>query len=231
MTVAATFRQILKFHEEKGFAPRDYWEERHHAHLGSLKSVGHRMLTDEQNADQYALKRERITDLIGRCVGDGRGRSLLDAGCGIGMLTSAYIDLGFAVTGVDFSETAIREARATEVEADFVVSPLVLLDLGRRFDVITAIDVLLHVVNRREWSATIAALSRHLKPGGFLVVLDFFPDDDEGWPDHVRPRPLADYKAAFDRLNLRISEHEQFDLPYEDVTKDLIAVRSHDGSL
>ncbi len=231
MTVAGTLRRLLHLDDEKEFQARPYWEDRHDAHVGSLKSVGHRQLSDEENADQYALKRERITEMISRSVGGGYGKSLLDAGCGIGLLTSAYVDLGFDVTGVDFSETAVKEARATEVEAYFVVSPLVSLNLDSRFDVITAIDVLLHVVDRREWHATIAALSRHLKPGGLMIILDFFPDDGEGWPDHVRPRPLSNYKASFDRLNLRMIEHEQFDLPYEDVTKDLIAVRAHDGSL
>ena len=215
------------FHRNGGqvFEPQVYWEDRHRTHQGSLRAVGHRQLSDEANAEQYRIKESRIIGMIRRQVPQPYGKTLLDAGCGVGVLIPAYVELGFSVVGVDFSDTAIGQAQVGGVSAQFVVSSLASLELGRRFDVITAIDVLLHIVADAEWADTLSSLSRHLKPGGALIILDRFADHTDGWSSHCRPRPKDRYAATFADLGLQIVEHEQFSLEHEDVLKDLFAVR------
>lgn len=225
MTIAGSVRRL--FHRGSGqvFDPQDYWEGRHRTHHGSLRAVGHRQLSDEANAEQYRIKESRIIGMIRRYVHEPCGRTLLDAGCGVGVLIPVYVKLGFAVVGVDFSDTAVRQAQASGVSAQFIVSSLAGLELGRRFDVITAIDVLLHIVAENEWADTLSSLSRHVKPGGVLIILDRFADRTEGWSNHCKPRSMDRYAATFADLGLRIVEHEQFNLEHEDAIKDLFAVR------
>jgi len=43
-------------------------ETRHQSHFGTLQAVGYRQLSDAGNAEQYALKKERVTNLIRRYV-------------------------------------------------------------------------------------------------------------------------------------------------------------------
>ncbi len=139
-------------------------------------------------------------------------------------MTSLYVELGYSVLGVDFSETAIRGAQANGIRAPFIVSPLDRLDLDRRFDVITIIDVLLHVVDYDTWRAILSALDRHLKPSGVLVILDRFSQPGETWVRHCHPRSLAEYTEALAHLDLSIDAQERFDLTFECSTKDLIAI-------
>ena len=225
MSITAAIGRWFRLRPGSEFDPYEYWEARHRQDFSSLRAVGHRSLTDEANAEQYAVKQSRIVDTISRYVPNPQGRTLLDAGCGIGLLTPAYVELGFEVTGADFCATAIERAKAAGVKARFIVTPLASLTLRQRFDVIVVIDVLLHVVHDGEWRDTLAALSSHLKSNGVLVVVDWLVDLPHDPLSHCRPRSLAHYGAALADHDLTIVEHLRFDLKHERATKDLIVVR------
>lgn len=225
MSLTATIRRFLGAAQEERFDPHAYWEERHATHKGSLKAVSHRTLSEAQSRAQYQTKSKRVTRLIARHVEKTSGKTLLDAGCGIGTLSQVYVDAGFATTGVDFSAVAVDQARRNVPDAEFVLSPLSALELPQRFDVICVTDVLLHIVDDEEWRAALAALVRHLGPSGLLVILDCFEAGDTAWAKHCRPRPLEAYQSAFAELGCRIVEHERFVLDNAGETKDLAAIR------
>lgn len=225
MPIATSIRKLLFPPADPPFNPQSYWEDRHDTDRGSLKAVGHRALSEAQNQAQYADKAKRIAALIQRYVPKTQGKTLLDAGCGIGALTQAYLDLGFRAMGADFSTTAIAQARQSVPGAQFVVSSLSSLQLGQQFDVICVIDVLLHVVDENEWRSTLEALVRHLKPAGLLVLLDCLNPGDTNWSKHVNPRPLSQYESVFSQLGWRIVEHDRFVFEHEDGTKDMVAIQ------
>lgn len=225
MLLRALGRHVLRRRGSRKFAPARYWETRHQTHQASLKAVGHVKLTDGQSAEQYEIKRSRLIDMIRRHCPETTGRSLLDAGCGIGLLSGAFVEQGFDVVGIDFSETAIERARAGGIRAQFSVSTLSGLNLDQQFDVITAVDVLLHIVDRREWHATLNALRDHLKPEGVLIILDWLDARVRRLQPHLRARSKRRYARALARVGLHIVEHERFRLEHEGSTKDLLAIR------
>ncbi len=49
--------------------------------------------------------------LIRRHLGDGENRKALDLACGTGVMTMLMHDLGFDVTGLDFTEAMMAKAR------------------------------------------------------------------------------------------------------------------------
>ena len=206
------------------FSARQYWEDRHGTLRGQLKAVGHVCLTEEANAQQYTVKVERLSHVLQDHVGPRRGATLLDAGCGIGALIPFYRELGFEVTGVDISPTAISEARARGIDALLLVARLDELRLGRRFDAVLAVDVLQHVTEDAEWLRTLASLERHLSSDGRLVILDCMSDFANS-AQHCRRRAQETYVAALESLDLLIIEHQQFRLEHEDSTKDLLVAR------
>src|SRR5205823_12968571 len=101
--------------------------------------------------------------------------------------------LGAAATGVDFSAPALEAARdiarQIQVDVSFVQADVLQLDLGRQFDVVVATHgVLCWIPDVGAWCRTAA---RHLRPGGFLYLLDGHPfanvfDADD--PDLPGPR-------------------------------------------
>ncbi len=162
------------------FNPTDYWESRHQKLAGSLRAVGSIELTDDENADQYTTKANHLLDLLANLAPDPSTRTLLDAGCGTGQLTRHFAAAGYQTTGVDFSETAITQARRNVPTATFHVSPLPTLDLpGKPYDIITICDVLMHLVTDDDWQNALTALATHLAEGGHLIIMDYFPESPE----------------------------------------------------
>ena len=112
-------------------------------------------------------------------VGDVAGRSLLHLQCHIGLDTLSWARRGARVTGVDFSEASIAEARALAatcgLEAKFVCSSVEALPgvLSGRFDVVfTSYGVLCWLEDLGQWGRTIA---HFLKPGGVFYIVESHP--------------------------------------------------------
>ncbi len=96
------------------------------------------------------------------------GAHILDAGCGSGRDSLAFLRLGFQVTAMDASAELARRAEA------LLGQPVLLrrfqeLDFEEAFDGIWANASLLHVP-RAEIDAVLERLIRALKPGGILYM-------------------------------------------------------------
>lgn len=102
---------------------------------------------------------------------DLRNSTLLDVGCGGGILAEAFAELGLAVTGIDPSVSSIETARRHAKQQGFAISYHVGLGerlpfADARFDCVSCCDVLEHV---RDVDAVLAEIGRVLKPGGLFV--------------------------------------------------------------
>ena len=190
-----------------------------------MQATGNQGLDDQANRAQYERKWAHLQDMIANYVPHPAGHTLLDAGCGSGVLVPAYRTLGFDVVGVDLSREAVRAAQARGLDARFHCCPLARLNLRQRFDLVCAVDVLVHVISQPEWLKTLAALAGHLKPDGVLLILDCLQTYDPNESEHVRHRTLTDYEQAFAELGLRLDRHDQFDLQPEQTKKNLLAVK------
>ena len=100
------------------------------------------------------------------------GLTLLDIGCGGGLLSEPMARLGFAVTGADASEKNIGTAKAHAAQSglriDYRATTAELLQAqGLRFDLVLNMEVVEHVADVGSYLAACAAL---LKPGGLTFV-------------------------------------------------------------
>jgi 2-polyprenyl-6-hydroxyphenyl methylase/3-demethylubiquinone-9 3-methyltransferase len=100
------------------------------------------------------------------------GLTLLDIGCGGGLLSEPMARLGFAVTGADASERNIGTARAHAAQTGLEIEYLdttaeALVAQGRSFDVVLNMEVVEHVA---DVGAYLAACTQLLKPGGVTFV-------------------------------------------------------------
>jgi 2-polyprenyl-6-hydroxyphenyl methylase/3-demethylubiquinone-9 3-methyltransferase len=100
------------------------------------------------------------------------GLSMLDIGCGAGILSEPLARLGPAVVGIDPSESNIAVARHHAAQSELAVdyratTAEVLAAAGERFDVVLAMEVVEHVADAGLFIELAAEL---VKPGGLLFV-------------------------------------------------------------
>ncbi len=145
--------------------------------------------------------------------GDIKGKRILDAGCGGGLLSEDFARAGALVTGVDVREGAIETAREHAVRVglaiDYHVGSVMDLQFSKEsFDVVITSFVLEHV---SDLSKAIANVARVLKPGGlylysgidrnlkslvlicigFQYVLKRIPPGTLNWRQFLRPPELV----------------------------------------
>jgi len=127
-------------------------------------------------------------------VSDVAGKSLLHLQCHFGMDTLNWARLGATVTGLDFSEPAIEQARALAAQigindATFVQSNLydAREAIEGQFDVVyTGIGALGWLHDIREWARIVA---HFVRPGGLFYIYEGHPvlwalDFDRDGEDH-----------------------------------------------
>jgi 2-polyprenyl-6-hydroxyphenyl methylase/3-demethylubiquinone-9 3-methyltransferase len=99
------------------------------------------------------------------------GLTLIDIGCGGGLIAEPMARLGFAVTGIDAAAAAIDIARAHAEASGLAIDYRVadaetLARAGERFDVALALEVIEHVADREAFFAALGAL---IRPGGAFI--------------------------------------------------------------
>jgi 2-polyprenyl-6-hydroxyphenyl methylase/3-demethylubiquinone-9 3-methyltransferase len=193
------------------------------------------------NPTRLAWLRETILAHFGR---DARaaapplaGLSLLDIGCGGGLVAEPLARMGADVTGLDPAPESISVARAHAEATGARLSyraGLVedLVAEAARFDVVTALEVVEHVADLRAFVAAAAALA---KPGGLVLastlnrtlksfalaivgaeyVLGWVEKGTHRWEQFVTPEELA---AALEAAACRETERRGvvYDLPRRD---------------
>lgn len=112
-------------------------------------------------------------------VGDVNGKSLLHLQCHFGMDTMAWARHGARVTGLDFSDNAIRLARSLSRElnipARFVCASVydAPASVGGQFDIVfSSYGAICWLPDLKPWARAIAQC---LKPGGFFYIVDTHP--------------------------------------------------------
>ncbi len=100
------------------------------------------------------------------------GLSLVDVGCGGGLVAEPMARLGAAVTGLDASGASVlaarRHAEGQGLEIDYRAETAeALAASGARFDVVLALEIVEHVADVAAFLEALAALA---KPGGLVIL-------------------------------------------------------------
>lgn len=101
------------------------------------------------------------------------GKTVLDVGCGGGILSESMAGLNANVTGIDLSDKALQVARLHLLESGKKVSyrKIAVEDMATEcpasFDIVTCMEMLEHVPDP---GSVIAACAKLVKPGGWVFL-------------------------------------------------------------
>lgn len=136
--------------------------------------------------------------------------SILDIGCGGGLVCEPLARLGAKVTGADADaraiETAKAHAKAMGLKIDYQNKPAEALK--KTFDVVLALEIIEHVTNPQEF---VESVSKLVKPGGLVIfstlnrtpksyalgivaaeyILRWVPQGTHSWKKFIRPSELS----------------------------------------
>ncbi|TWD48266.1 methyltransferase family protein [Agrobacterium vitis] len=155
---------------------------------------GHEIFSEDERAAWHGL--------ISRHLGAGDGRKALDLASGTGVVSHLLDDLGFNVTGMDWSEPMLARARAKAKARGRTIRFLMgdaenTMELDGTYDVITNRHLVWTLVDPlcafREWH-------RVLKPGGKVLIVD---------GDFVNPSPFAKITGFLARVMQRLNLGKQ----------------------
>ncbi len=151
--------------------------------------------------------------------------TLLDIGCGGGLLCEPMTRLGAKVTGIDASEKNIKiaslHAQEQELDINYIcTSAEELAEKENKFDVVLSMEVIEHVADVESF---LKACHKLLKPGGLLFIatinrtvkslllakigaeyiLKWLPRGTHDWKKFLRPSEIWQYLS---KENLQILE-------------------------
>jgi 2-polyprenyl-6-hydroxyphenyl methylase / 3-demethylubiquinone-9 3-methyltransferase len=167
------------------------------------------------NPTRLGFIRSRLLSHFGRdpsLLRPFTGLSLLDIGCGGGLIAEPMARLGFAVTGVDAASEAItaasEHARGARLDVEYrAATAESLADAGERFDVVLALEVIEHLADREvfwqsvgklaapEGAFIAATINRTARSFALAIVgaeylLGWIPRGTHDWRKFVRPSEM-----------------------------------------
>ena len=152
------------------------------------------------------------------------GVSILDIGCGGGLLSEPMKRLGAEVTGIDASEKNIKIAKLhskkSKLKINYLCSSPEKLKVKKKFDVILNMEIVEHVEDinffinscskllKKNGLMFIATLNKTLKSYMFAIigaeyVLRWLPIGTHDWEKFVRPEDL---KKILKKNNLKLEK-------------------------
>lgn len=117
---------------------------------------------------------DQYVDIVELAVGELKDKSVLDIGCGTGVLSIKFAERGSRVTGVDISGDMLQVARETAVEQgesiEFIEQSMDQLTVNKKYDVaVIAIDSLNYVIEEEAVKATFSRVYEALNVGGVFI--------------------------------------------------------------
>ena len=194
------------------YRPSEYWGNLHET-AEDLGVVGYPTLPAAFNRHVYANAAIAVLRALRTAQVEIRHHSVLDVGSGTGFWVALWQRQHAAkVAGSDLVHAAVARLRDRFPDCDFTTA-----DIAEnapfpevKFDVVTAMSVLHHIVDDARFRRALGNLSSQLAPGGRLVVLDPLVVRERWMPSaaesaHNVARTRSQWESALGDNGLRLA--------------------------
>jgi 2-polyprenyl-6-hydroxyphenyl methylase / 3-demethylubiquinone-9 3-methyltransferase len=167
-----------------------------------------------------------------------KGKTVLDVGCGGGILSESMAMKGAKVTGIDLGEKALKVAQLHSLESNVDVSYRLIsaeeltIEQPESFDVVTCLEMLEHVPDP---ASIVEACTKLVKPGGHIFfstinrnpksylfavvgaeyILNMLPRGTHDYEKFIKPSELASWVRTSG-----LSLNHQIGMSYNPITQN-----------
>jgi 2-polyprenyl-3-methyl-5-hydroxy-6-metoxy-1,4-benzoquinol methylase len=185
----------------KPFDREAYWAERYR--VIDITKSGHIDLPVAYNRWLYRRKVECLFRDLGRVGFDPKGASVLEIATGTGVYVEAWKRAGVGrLVGIDISQAATDALQVRFPGYSFhkrdLGEPGLAELTGTGFDLVTAVDMVYHIVEDERFPVALANLAATVKLGGLLAIHDVFPHRQELDFGYLKLRTLQTFARALD---------------------------------
>jgi len=192
---------------DKHYDPEAYWANRY-SEVDVTRS-GHIDLPAAYNLWLYRRKKEHLLHLLRRQGFEPKGASIFEVATGSGVYVDFWRQQGVAkLVGIDISEAAASAVRSRFPQYQFhkrdLSEPGLASLVGTGFDLVTAVDVLYHIVDDQAFARSLENMAAVIAPGGLLAIHDIWLNGETRDFGYMRLRDLSDYTRALERAGFDV---------------------------
>lgn len=156
---------------------KNYWERTLEKNY-NLQGTGSLSLGKNYNKWLYKIKLKSFLRIIKKLNQDIKGKKILDVGSGTGFYIEAWNKLGAkTITGTDITHNAVKNLKKKFPKNEFFQ-----LDIGdefmtshqKQYDIVSALDVLFHIVDDKRYERAIKNINNFLKTDGVFIFSEIF---------------------------------------------------------
>jgi|WetSurSiteA1Bulk_404760.scaffolds.fasta_scaffold16034_2 SAM-dependent methyltransferase len=190
------------------FDPADYWEKRLSKNP-NLRGTGHRAFSQEYNQWIYHSQRDCLSYLIQKYNIRFEGKNILDIGSGYGYYIEYFLEKSpLSISGLDITEASINFLKQKFPNLSFykldISEPIPVFD--KKFDFISAISVMIHIVDDDKFVTAVNNLCNLLSGDGYLLLSDSYRKSFLPHVKHVKMRDKSSYESLFAGFDIEIVE-------------------------
>jgi SAM-dependent methyltransferase len=158
------------------FEADTYWENRLRARYDE-RGVGDIGMSRTYNSCLYFVRRRVFRRCVNRLPIEPSKIRVLDVGTGTGVYVEEWHRWGAAqVTGLDITERAVDRLRLAFPQSRFIQAdigePSLPAEMQNGYDVVSAFDVLFHIVDDERYQQALENVRNALRPGGWFLYSD-----------------------------------------------------------
>ncbi|WP_458720931.1 class I SAM-dependent DNA methyltransferase [Candidatus Nitrosocosmicus sp. R] len=134
---------------------------------------------------------------------------ILDIGSGTGFYISLWKELMLPnVTGCDLTKTAVTNLKAKFPDFRFLEFDIGddTIPISEKFDIISAFDVLFHIVDDTKYLKALENIKNLLKPGGIFIFSENFVHDESKYAKFQTTRSLKEIQGSLENLGFIVLE-------------------------
>ena len=204
--LSEVYQAVLAGESMRKYEPEKYWQERLSRNF-SLGGAGHTGLGLEYNKWLYKARIRALNKLIKEERMNPWGKQVLDIGCGTGFYIDYWDRLEVAgVVGLDITEVSISRLATIYPKYKFIRADITAkaLELKGEFDIITAFDVLFHIVDEDKFEQAIGNIRRFCHKKTLILISDCFLKESRPLGFHENYRTIHRYQEVLESNGLRI---------------------------